>query len=88
MTSDGMDGGGSAKSDFIYKGALTKHLMTVEGGQKGWKSSDVIYGSPLVMIKIVFFGGEKFSKVPLGFKQMNVSTLWYSIGEFFNEQTL
>ena len=40
--------GGSAKSDFINKGALIKHLMRGGGGsQKGRKSSDVLYGRPL-----------------------------------------
>ena len=34
MTSDGMGEGGSAKSDFITKRPLIKHLMTVEGGRK------------------------------------------------------
>ena len=44
MTSDGR-GGGSAKSDFISKGALIKHLMRGGGGvEKGQKLSDVIYG--------------------------------------------
>ena len=33
MTSDGR-GGGSAKSDFISKGALIKHLMRGKGGGK------------------------------------------------------
>ena len=47
MTSDGRGRGGSAKSDFISKGALIKYLMRGEDGQKGQKSSDVIYGRPL-----------------------------------------
>ena len=34
MMSDGMGEGGSAKSDFISKGALIKHLMMGEGGSK------------------------------------------------------
>ena len=39
--------GGSAKSDFISKEALIKHLMRGGGGvKKGKKSSDVIYGQP------------------------------------------
>ena len=49
MTSDGRGRGGSAKSDFISKGALIKHLMRGGGGvKKGQKSSDVIYGRPLI----------------------------------------
>ena len=32
MTSDGSGKGGSAKSDFILKGVLTKHLMKGEEG--------------------------------------------------------
>ena len=45
MTSDG---GASAKSDFISKESLIKHLMRGGGGvKKGQKSSDVIYGRPL-----------------------------------------
>ena len=40
--------GGSAKSDFISKGSLVKHLMRGGGGvKKGQKSSDVIYGRSL-----------------------------------------
>ena len=31
MASDDMDGGDSAKSDFISKGSLTNHLMTGGG---------------------------------------------------------
>ena len=47
MTSDGRGEGGSAKSDFIAKGSLIKHLMRGGGGvKKGQKSSDVIYGRP------------------------------------------
>ena len=34
MTSDGSGKGGSAKSDFILKGALTKHLMRGGRGSK------------------------------------------------------
>ena len=45
MTSDGR--GGSAKSDFIGEGALIKHLIR-RGGQKRQKSSDFIYGRPLI----------------------------------------
>ena len=42
--------GGSAKSDFIKYGSLTKHLMRGGGGvKKGQKSSDVIYGRPLML---------------------------------------
>ena len=51
MTSDGRAGGrgGSAKSDFISKVVLIKHLMRGGGGVKKWqKSSDVIYGRPLM----------------------------------------
>ena len=49
MTSDGRGKGGSAKSDFISKGSLIKHLMRGGGGVKKWqKSSDVIYGRPLI----------------------------------------
>ena len=40
--------GGSAKSDFIAKGSLMKHLMREEGVKKGQKSSDVIYGRPII----------------------------------------
>ena len=48
MTSDGR--GGSAKSDFISKAVLIKHLMRGGGGVKKWqKSSDVIYGWPLTI---------------------------------------
>ena len=44
-----LDGrGGSAKSDFISKGALIKHLIRGGGGKKKQKSSDVIYGQPLI----------------------------------------
>ena len=40
--------GGSAKSDFISKGSLIKHLMRGGGGVKKYqKSYDVIYGRPL-----------------------------------------
>ena len=40
--------GGSAKSNFITKGSLIKHLMRGGGEvKKGQKSSDVIYGRPL-----------------------------------------
>ena len=40
--------GGPAKSDFITKGSLIKHLMRGGGGvKKEQKSSDVIYGRPL-----------------------------------------
>ena len=34
MTSDGRGEGGSAKSDFISKVLLIKHMMRGEGGQK------------------------------------------------------
>ena len=48
MTSDARGRGGSAKSEFIKYGSLTKHLMKGGGGvKKGPKSSDVIYGPPL-----------------------------------------
>ena len=47
-TSDVGGRGGAAKSDFISKEALIKHLMRGGGGvKKGQKSSDVIYGRPL-----------------------------------------
>ena len=41
--------GGSAKSDFVSKAVLIKHLMRGAGGgvKKGQKSSDVIHGRPL-----------------------------------------
>ena len=43
--------GGSAESDFITKGSLIKHLMRGGGGvKKGQKSSDVIYGRPLMTL--------------------------------------
>ena len=42
MTSNGR-GRVSSKSDFILKGALTKHLIRGQLGQKGPISSDVIY---------------------------------------------
>ena len=52
MTSDGRGEGGSAKSDFISKGLLIKHLMRGGGGvKKCQKSSDVIYGRPLIHIR-------------------------------------
>ena len=39
MTSDGRGGrGGSAKSDFIAKGSLIKHLMRGKGGSKKGKN--------------------------------------------------
>ena len=39
MTSDGRgEGGGSAKSDFISKGSLIKHLMKKVGGSKNGKN--------------------------------------------------
>ena len=38
MTSDGRGEGGSAKSDFITKGSLIKHLMRGEGGSKKGKN--------------------------------------------------
>ena len=39
MTSDGRGGrGGSAKSDFVSKGTLIKHLMRGEGGSKKGKN--------------------------------------------------
>ena len=48
MTSDARGEGGSAKSDFISKGSLIKHMMRGGGGvKKGQKSSDVIYGRSL-----------------------------------------
>ena len=49
MTSNGEGSEGSAKSHFMLKGTLIKHLMRGEGGgvKKEEKSSDVIYGSPL-----------------------------------------
>ena len=49
MTSDGR-GGGSAKSDFISKAVLIKHLMRGGGRvKKRQKSSDVIYGRPHIL---------------------------------------
>ena len=39
MTSDGRGEGGSAKSDFISKGALIKHLMR---GGRGSKRAKII----------------------------------------------
>ena len=39
MISDGMGGGGgSAKSDFVSKGSLIKHLMRGGGGLKNTKN--------------------------------------------------
>ena len=37
MTSEGKGEGGSVKSDFILKGALTKHLMRGRGVKIGAK---------------------------------------------------
>ena len=48
---------GSAKSDFIVKRALTKHLMRGEGVKKGQKLSDVIYGQPHTVLAVK---GKKF----------------------------
>ena len=48
--------GGSAKSDFVTKGSLIKHLVRGGGGvKKGQKSSDVIDGRSLtpVIIKCI-----------------------------------
>ena len=44
-------GGVSAKADFIGKGSLIKHLMRGEGGvKKVQKLSDIIYGTPLMVL--------------------------------------
>ena len=45
-------GKGSSKYDFILKGALTKHLGG-RGSQKGPKSSDVVYGRPLILFESI-----------------------------------
>ena len=50
MISDGMGEGVSAKSDFISKGSLIKHLM--RGVKKYQKSSDIIYGRSLIKFSV------------------------------------
>ena len=43
--------GGSAKSDFIAKGSLIKHLIREEGGQKREKSSTSYMEGPLRILE-------------------------------------
>ena len=68
MISDGMGGGGgSAKSDFISKGSLIKHLMRGGGGvKKDKKSSDIIYGRSL---RHFFMYNGKLQKVSFNCNQ-------------------
>ena len=47
--------GGSAKSDFISKGSLIKHLMRGEGGSKNTKNHLISYmDDPLWSINMLF----------------------------------
>ena len=54
MTSDGRGEGGSAKSDFISKGALIKHLVREEGwGSKKGKNHLTSYmDGPLASLRM------------------------------------
>ena len=62
MTSDGRGEGGSARSEFISKGALIKHLMRGEGGSKNGKNHLTSYmDGPLYrkMKKCISNSGKK-----------------------------
>ena len=55
MMSDGRGRGGSAKSDFIAKGPLIKHLMGGEGGSKNGKNHLMSYmDGPKGLYNIIF----------------------------------
>ena len=55
MTSDGRGKWGSAKSDFISKVVLIKHLMRGEGGSKNGKNHLTSYMDGPLDVWILFF---------------------------------
>ena len=69
----GGEGGVLAKSDFILKGALTKHLMRGGVVKKGQKSSDIIYGRPLMFQHIhVQRNAEKGTQLSLWISKITI----------------